>query len=684
MTHTYLLEIGLEEMPSRFILSSVEQLKDRMAKYLDEENIAYEAIQTFSTPRRLAIEVTGLSSEQPDRVEVLRGPSKKAGVDAEGNWSKAAQGFARSKGIDLDDLYLEDVKGTEYLFAKIEIKGKQIKDILLGAKDIVEAMNFPINMRWANYSFEYLRPVHWLVSLLDDEVIPFEVFNVEAGNSSRGHRFLGKETTIAHAKDYKQAMEAVSVLVDREERKQLIVSQLRDLENEHKWAIREDEALLNEVTDMVEYPTAFYGTFSEDFLKVPEQALVLSMKDHQRYFDVRDEDNQVLAYFVAIRNGDDAYIDNVRKGNEKVINARLADATFFYEEDLKVSIDDSLAKLDRMGFYEGMGSLRDKSHRVAKLARHFGEMVGLTDEQLNQVTRAATIAKFDLVTNMVNEFPELQGIMGEIYANEKGETKEVAQAIREQYMPLSSHGELPESELGTILSVAEKLDNLMMFFHSNVIPTGSNDPFALRRQAYGLIRILGEKGWAFPLNAMLTELSDVILPAEMEQKEALISFLLQRIQQLLSTQGYRYDVIESVLASKQDQVLALKETVEALHSHVEDEDFKDIIESLVRVSNLAKKADAETTAINEELFETDSEKNLAAVVEETMTKFNVQANKEEQYGLLKALHHPIDAFFEDNMVMADDEAVKNNRLTLLKSIDDLVLQFAGVNKLVIK
>lgn len=686
MTHTFLIEIGLEEMPSRFIQTSIEQFKTRMAAFLDNKKVPYEEIKVFSTPRRLALLVTGLAEKQEDQTDIIKGPSKKAGVDAEGNLTKAAQGFARSKQIDPDSLYVEEVNGVPYLFAKKETKGVLTKDMLPEVATLIEDMDFPISMHWADHSFKYIRPVHWIVALLDETVIPVTALGIESGRTTRGHRFLGKEVTLDKAVDYEETLKHEYVIADCAERKQTIQNQIEHLEKEQGWVVPENPSLLNEVTDMVEFPTTFFGTFNAAYLKVPEEALVTSMRDHQRYFDVRDASGEILPYFVAVRNGTADALDVVRKGNEKVLRARLADAVFFFEDDLTRSIDDSLAKLKRVTFYEGMGSLYDKSVRVQKIAELIGELVGLDTQQTHQVKRAAEIAKFDLVTNMVDEFPELQGIMGEIYAKEKGEDKAVAQAIREQYLPLSSKGSLPESTVGSVLAIAEKLDTLFMFFQAGVIPTGSNDPFALRRQAYGLVRIVLENDWTFPVQKIIKALSESILTIDSTYSEKLESFFISRLNQYFMEQGWRYDVIEAVLTSNQQDIFELEETAYVLQSHLSDSNFKLVMEALTRVLTLAEKASNELDkqAIDPALFETDSEKQLYENTMAALDKLEHTTHKETIYTTLSHLQEPIAAFFEDNMVMADDDAIRTNRLTLLKKIGLLVNRFADVRKLVIK
>ena len=686
MTHTFLLEIGLEEMPSRFIQSSINQLQKRMEDFLNNEKLTYGKIVGFSTPRRLALLVTELSEKQSDQTELIKGPSKKAGMDSEGNLTKAAQGFARSKQIHPEELYVEDVNGVPYLFAEKQTKGKYTADILSNVSNIIENMDFPISMHWANHSFKYIRPVHWVVALLDDQVIPVTALDVTSGRVTSGHRFLGEETEISEAQTYEETLKKQFVIVNRNARKQQITEQIKELQNQEGWHVPKNDSLLDEITDMVEFPTAFFGTFDSAFLKIPDSALVTTMRDHQRYFDVRDKEENILPFFVAVRNGNAESIDTVIKGNEKVLRARLADAVFFFEDDLKLSIEESIDKLKRVNFYEGMGSLYDKSVRVQKIALIIGHLIHLEKNKQSQVNRAAEIAKFDLVTNMVDEFPELQGVMGDIYARMMGEDSAVAQSIKEQYMPISSKGELPASTIGSVLSISEKLDNLFMFFQAGIIPTGSNDPFALRRQAFGIIRILLSEKWSFPINDIIENLSSSLLSIKEENAGKLKKFLLNRLNQYLIDEGCRYDVIEAVLHSNQQDVLTLHETALVLQSHLEDSNFKAVLESLTRVSNLAQKAEGEVfeASVNPELLETPSEKHLYEKMMVAVDKIKKTQSKDSVYEIMSALHEPIDAFFEQNMVMTDDENIRVNRLKLLKKINRLVSDFADVSKLVVK
>lgn len=695
MGHTLLLEIGLEEMPANVIPSSIDQLKKKTEQFLQENRLSFGTVSTFSTPRRLTVQVENVAEKQEDKSESVKGPAKKIAVAEDGSWSKAAQGFVRGQGMTVEDIEFKEIKGVEYVFVEKFTEGLPALEVLKGLQNVVTSMNFPISMRWADHTFRYIRPIHWMAAMLDEEIIPFSVLDVQSGNQVRGHRFLGSVATIPTASEYEKTVADEYVIADRNKRKQMIAEQIQHLAADKGWSVVPDEELLNEVTDMVEYPTAYYGSFDEEFLQVPAEVLVTSMKDHQRYFSVQNEQGELLPYFIFVRNGNENHIENVAKGNEKVLTARLADAVFFFEEDKKYTIEDFLAKLNQVTFHVKLGSMAEKTKRIQLIASTLGKMVGLSDEELNLVERAAGIAKFDLVTSMVDEFPELQGVMGEKYALMQGEKPVVAQAIREHYMPTSSEGELPASNIGAVLSIADKLDSVMMFFAADVIPSGSNDPYALRRQAYGIVRIILDKQWPFSLKQLLGQLKESLpYPNEdvkngFEERTADIRrFVKDRVRQVLQTKNIRHDVMEATLKSEQEDLCLLVETADVLEAHHEDEDFKPVIESLTRVLNLADKASEEWAGekpfIRDNLFETVSERELAEALAKARQRQSESQNIGEAYETLAKLHPFIDSFFDENMVMAENQDIRKNRLAMLSSLAELILSFASVDHLVIK
>lgn len=694
MAKDLLLEIGLEEMPAHVVTPSRIQLEEKVIKFLDEHHLDYETVQSFATPRRLAVKVTAIPEKQADVEEEVKGPAKKIALDAEGNWSKAAQGFVRGQGVTTEDIVFKELNGVEYVYVTKFTKGQSAKEVLTKLNDVITSLTFPVTMHWANYDFEYIRPIHWIVALLDDEVIPFKVLDVTTGQTSRGHRFLGDDVTFQHANEYEAKLKERFVVVQPNERKQMIVDQANALAAEKKWQLALDEELLEEVTNLVEYPTAFVGSFDEKYLSVPDEVLVTSMKEHQRYFEVRNDQGLLMPHFIAVRNGDNVHLENVIKGNEKVLIARLEDAEFFYNEDKKLTIEACVEKLKNVTFHEKIGSIYEKMQRVALIAQIIGRKVGLSEEELEDLKRASEIYKFDLVTNMVGEFPELQGIMGEKYALLQGEKPSVATAIREHYLPTSSEGELPETAIGAVLALADKLDSVFSFFSVGMIPTGSNDPYALRRQTYGVIRIIEDKGWTFPLVQLQTEVDEAV-NQDVEKYGVLLNegqaevveFVKARLRQLLMTKNVRHDIIDAVVSAEQADLSKLFASANILKSRFEDQDFKPSMEALTRVINLAKKGqellgDAEE-GIDPSLFENKAEKELYQAVNDLSEAFATRTIA-ENYEALVNLRPLIDAYFNETMVMVEDEKVKQNRLKQLMKIAKMALSIASLELLIVK
>ncbi|NSR37501.1 glycine--tRNA ligase subunit beta [Enterococcus faecalis] len=694
MAKDLLLEIGLEEMPAHVVTPSRIQLEEKVIKFLDEHHLDYETVQSFATPRRLAVKVTAIPEKQADVEEEVKGPAKKIALDAEGNWSKAAQGFVRGQGVTTEDIVFKELKGVEYVYVTKFTKGQSAKEVLTKLNDVITSLTFPVTMHWANYDFEYIRPIHWIVALLDDEVIPFNVLDVTTGQTSRGHRFLGDDVTFQHANEYEAKLKEQFVVVQPNERKQMIVDQANALAAEKNWQLALDEELLEEVTNLVEYPTAFVGTFDEKYLSVPDEVLVTSMKEHQRYFEVRNDQGLLMPHFIAVRNGDNVHLENVIKGNEKVLIARLEDAEFFYNEDKKLTIEACVEKLKNVTFHEKIGSIYEKMQRVALIAQIIGRKVGLSEEELEDLKRASEIYKFDLVTNMVGEFPELQGIMGEKYALLQGEKPAVATAIREHYLPTSSEGELPETAIGAVLALADKLDSVFSFFSVGMIPTGSNDPYALRRQTYGVIRIIEDKGWTFPLVQLQTEVDEAV-NQDVEKYGVLLNegqaevveFVKARLRQLLMTKNVRHDIIDAVVSAEQADLSNLFASANILKSRFEDQDFKPSMEALTRVINLAKKGqellgDTEE-GIDPSLFENKAEKELYQAVNDLSEAFATRTIA-ENYEALVNLRPLIDAYFNETMVMVEDEKVKQNRLKQLMQIAKMALSIASLDLLIVK
>ncbi|MEG0078934.1 glycine--tRNA ligase subunit beta [Enterococcus sp.] len=690
MAKDLLLEIGLEEMPAHVVTNSMQQLEQKVSEFLATEKLTFSSIKSFSTPRRLAVLVSEVAEKQADTEEEVKGPAKKIALDSEGNWSKAAEGFVRGQGLTTDAITFRELKGVEYVYVTKYAKGKPAIEVLTGLKNVITSLTFPVTMHWNKYDFEYIRPIHWIVALLGEEIVPFSILDVETGNTTRGHRFLGDDALLENAQEYEEKLNEQFVVADPLKRKAMIVNQINEIATKNDWQVTLDEDLLEEVNNLVEYPTAFVGNFEDRFLSVPEEVLVTSMKEHQRYFDVRNSAGLLLPHFISARNGNAVKLDNVVKGNEKVLTARLEDAEFFYKEDQKLTIDVCVEKLKQVTFHEKIGSIYEKMQRVAEIAKIVGETVGLSNEQLEDLARAAEIYKFDLVTNMVGEFPELQGVMGEKYALLQGEKPSVAQAIREHYLPISSEGDLPTSEIGAVLAIADKLDSLLSFFAVGMIPSGSNDPYALRRQTYGIVRIIENKHWAFPLVELQEKINEAI--SQDEQRYGLklnsgqtevVNFVKARLKQFLLTKNLRHDVIDAVINAEQTNLTAIFSSARILRQHLNDPDFKPTMEALTRVINLAKKAEVEDANVKPELFDNEAEKTLFDAVTDLENRFARQTMA-ENYDALTALRPLIENYFDQTMVMVDDEKVRRNRLSQLNKIAKMALAVASLDALITK
>ncbi|GEM03700.1 glycine--tRNA ligase beta subunit [Halolactibacillus miurensis] len=687
-TSNVLFEIGLEEMPARFLTDTEKQLSEKTAAWLDESRLAYEKMDTFITPRRFAVLIHNLESKQPDLHEEVRGPKLQIAKDQAGDWSKAAIGFCKGQGKTVEDIVVKTVDGHEYIFVEKYTEGQLATAILPDFKDVVLSLNFPKNMRWGDRSLRFIRPIKWILALNDTDVIPFEIEEVVSSNDTRGHRFLGHTITISDALSYQAALKDEYVIASTTERQAMIVEQIKALETAQDFVVPIDEDLLEEVTHLVEYPTVFYGEFSKDFLDVPEEALITSMKEHQRYFPVRQTDHTLLPYFIAVRNGNDDHIDTVKRGNEKVLNARLKDAVFFYEEDQKQSIEANNDKLTRMVFQEKLGTLHDKVERVTAISQSVAIALQFDQAVVKDVHRAAHISKFDLVTQMVNEFTNLQGVMGEKYARLKGESEAVSVALNEQYMPRHAHDALPVSTVGQILSVADKMDTIVGCIAVGLMPTGSQDPYALRRQAMGVVQILERFGWSLSFEDLLDlivshyETTAIAVNDYDVVKHNVTDFFRARVSYIAKERGVERDIIEAVTSLGLGQLHQLFIKANLLEDSRKDEAFKETEEALVRSLNLAKKAT--TTEVEAHLFDNESETALYQTLLEVRASFEARIKEEaykEALEELEALTPAINRFFDETMVMVDNDKVKNNRLALLNQVKQLVDQLGDFTQI---
>jgi glycyl-tRNA synthetase beta chain len=685
-----LLEIGLEEMPARFITDSINQLASKVEKWLESNDIGFEEITLYSTPRRLALLVLNVDERQEDSEEEAKGPAKKIAISESGEWSKAAIGFTRGQGLSVEDIYFKEINGVEYAHVKKFIKGQETIELLAELKAIISGLTFPKNMRWADLELRYVRPIKWLVAMFGNEIIPFEIAGAQTGNTTRGHRFLGEgEIVLSNPKEYEEALLGQYVVADAQKRKDAIISQLEKIEEENGWAVPVDEDLLEEVNNLVEYPTALYGRFEDEFLEIPSEVLITSMKEHQRYFPVKSKNGDLLPHFITVRNGDHLHIEKVARGNEKVLRARLADAAFFYKEDQRMQIDAALEKLKNVVYHEEIGTIAEKSERVRKLVGLIAGRMEFSPEVLKNADRAAQISKFDLVSQMVYEFPELQGIMGEKYALQKGENPEVAAAINEHYMPRNAEDSIPGSPAGALVAIADKLDTIVAFFSLGIIPSGSQDPYALRRQATGIVQTLIEKKWNISLENLvglslnLVSEAGIIKRNDEEVYHDLIQFFKLRVKHLLQERGIRYDLIDAVLGGEIGTVSELIEKATTLQDASRNEGFKESIEALSRVLNIASKKDV-LGDIDPERFETQYEQKLYEKYLELGKKAEDGMDAASYYQLLVDIKPEINDYFEHTMVMADQAEVRENRLNQMAALAVLIMKLAKVNDIVVK
>ena len=667
MAKDLLFEIGAEEIPAGFMPNILGQLKQLAETKLNDAHLPFESIATYGTPRRLALIVKGLGDTSAEISERHKGPSVSIAYDADGNPTKAAIGFARGKGLDVADLVVED----GYIYAETKTAGVPAKDIVTDMlPQLITGLNFPKSMHWGNLDAKFVRPVRWLVALLDEEVIPVEFATVKSGNVTRGHRFLGAdEITIKNAASYVDTLKENFVMVDQDARRELISKQLHDIAASKNASIVWDDDLLEEINYLVEWPTALCGGFEESYLALPDAAIITPMKDHQRYFPLVDQDGKLLPMFLTVRNGSDHSIEVVQAGNERVLRARLDDAKFFFNEDRKKPLIDRKDGLTKIVFQEGLGNLADKTERLLTLGRVFSEECELHEDARVVLERATELAKTDLTTGMVTEFTELQGVMGKEYALLDGESPEVAEAIFEQYLPRFAGDVLPQTEAGKVLSIIDKIDNIVATFSRGLIPTGSQDPYALRRQTIGILNILLNSEWNISLRPIIVESMNLLnVPAD-KQDELLgqvEEFITLRLKNIFLDREVPHHVIDLLLSNNELSVADAEGLVKALLANRIDENVE-LVQAFTRMYNLVK--DVTYTGVDESLLKEEAERALYEMATKA-SEASIDAWDKNDYDAVVAvpatLVPAINKFFEDVMVMDKDEAIKANRLQLVR------------------
>lgn len=688
MNNYLLLEIGVEELPSRFGQTTLDQIENNLSKLLKEERINFDNIEKYATPRRLTFVIKNLADKATDLEEEVKGPAKKIAVDADGNFTKPALGFMKSKGLDPENVYFKQLGNAEYLFGTIKQEGKHTSEVLKNiVPEAIKNVTFPKAMRWGGKNMRFARPIRWMVALLNNEVLDIDLEGIKSSNITRGHRFLGeKEFEVNSVEEYFEKLDKNFVVLDQHKRKEMIRDQAVEVAKSLGGEVELDEDLLEEITFLVEYPTAFYGEFDEEYVKLPKEVVTTPMKEHQRYFPVL-KDGKLLPNFIAVRNGDSNRIDLVKAGNEKVLRARLADALFFYHEDTKKPLESFVDKLQTVVFQAKLGTVYDKTLRIEKLSQVILNELNMTESKENTL-RAAKLCKADLVTNMVFEFTELQGIMGRDYAQVSGENEEVCQGIFEHYLPRFAGDILPETNTGIALSIADKLDSIAGFFAIGIKPSGSQDPYALRRQALGILSILLDRKLSVNLNNLINAALDNYSNLEFNKEEVasqIVEFFVERVKNLFKDLGIRYDVIDAVLNNNLDDISDIHTRALELNRWLQKDELVEMLTAFNRVATLAEKAT--TDIVKEDLLKEDAEIKLYNGFKEI--KSNVESllldkKYNEALDAFATLRPLVDNLFDNVMVMDKDEAIKENRLGLLKQIYSTMLTICDLSKIVYK
>lgn len=684
--HNYLLEIGVEEIPSDYVKSTKAQLRDKFEKLLSENKLSYEEIQIESTPRRFMVLLKNVAEAAQAEVVSVRGPSVKIAYDSDNNPSKALLGFLKGQKAELSDVIIKEQKGEDYIFVEKKEESKSLEDILKeNVYELIKSISFPRSMRWGGKSIRWARPIRWFVSLLDDKILFFDAEGIEVGNITKGHRTLGSDKiVIDKISDYEAKLKENYVILRGKDRRDIIVKGLNSLASQVGGEYMKDEDLLDEVVNIVEYPTVLVGEIDPAYLELPREVITTPMKDHQRYFPILDDKKKLLPYFCLVRNGDDYESQNVIDGNKKVLVARLEDAKFFYDLDVEDSLESYVKDLDSLVFFEGLGNMGQKTKRLVDLVGRYQKELSLGDDIAEDAKRAAYLSKADLVTRMVVEFTELQGTMGAIYALKSGENQRVSTAIREQYLPKNQNSETPKSVAGILLAIADKMDSIVGLYAIENYVTGSRDPFGLRRAALGIINIILENGIDVDIKKLIAEALLVYTETNAlafdydKTMDQTLSFIKDRLKNKLLDDGYRYDIVNSVINTDFTNILRMSEKVKAISEFIDEND--DSLSYLIRINNLTKESEA--TEIREDLLETDLER-----------KFYEEISRLEDFGLASSADYKKELeniqatslvgndYLDNTMINVDNEEVKNNRLAMLNSLKrrmDLIFDISEI------
>lgn len=685
--HNYLLEIGVEEIPSDYVKNTKIQLRDKFKNLLEENKLSYQEIEIESTPRRFMVLLNNVVENDQAETITVRGPSVKIAFDEDKNPTRALEGFLKGQKASLDDVIIKEQKGEDYIFIEKKEESKSLEEVLReNVYEIVKSISFPRSMRWGGKSIRWARPIRWFVSLLDDKILDFDAEGIAVGNITKGHRSLGSDNiVIEKISDYEEKLKENYVILRGKDRRDIILKGLNSLSNQVGGEYMKDEKLLDEVVNIVEYPTVLVGEIDNEYLELPREVITTPMKDHQRYFPILDDQAKLLPYFCLVRNGDDYESQNVIEGNKKVLVARLEDAKFFYQLDTEKKLEDYVADLENLVFFEGLGNMDQKRQRLVELAQRYQEELNLADDIREDAIRAAHLAKADLVTKMVVEFTELQGTMGYIYALNSGENQRVATAIKEQYLPKNQNSETPKSMVGILLSIADKMDSIVGLYAIENYVTGSRDPFGLRRAALGIINIILENCIDVDLKKLISEALLVYTEKNAlafdydKTVEECLSFIKDRLKNKLLDDGYRYDIVNSVINTDFTNILKMSEKVKAISEFIEEND--DSLSYLIRINNLAK--DTEAKEVREDLLETDLERDFyKEIINLEEVGLANCADYKKELENIQATSSIGNDYLDNTMINVENEEVKNNRLAMLNSLKERMERIFDIAEIV--
>ncbi|MDU2559078.1 MAG: glycine--tRNA ligase subunit beta [Anaerococcus prevotii] len=683
----YLLEIGVEEIPSDYVKNTKRQLEDKFKKLIEENKLTCESISVESTPRRFAILLSNVEADLTEKTVSVKGPSVKIAYDEGGEPKKPLLGFLRGQGADISDVVIREFKGEDYIYVEKKEKSKSVAEVLReNVYELVKSISFQRSMRWAGKSIRWARPIRRFVSLLDDEVLDFDAEGISVGRVTKGHRTLGSNhIEIDKIENYEKLLKENFVILKYKDRKDIILRGLNRLSSEVGGEYMKDEVLLDEVINIVEYPTVLIGGIDKKYLEIPKEVITTPMKDHQRYFPVLDENKNLLPYFLVVRNGDEEFKENVVEGNKKVLVARLEDAKFFYDIDMKKPLEAYVDDLENLAFFEGLGNMKLKTERLTDLTERYRQALAIGEDMAHPIGRAAYLSKADLVTKMVVEFTELQGTMGRIYASKSGEEERVATAIEEAYMPRSSGSALPKTITGIVLSIADKMDTIVGLYAIEKYVTGSQDPFGLRRACLGIINIFLENSIDIDLRRLVndallvyTEKNELSFDYDTAMDKVL-DFFKDRLKNKLIDDGVSYDTVNSVINTDELNIIKIVKKAKSIDSFLEDNE--DQVSYFTRIVNLSDyRVDTE---VKEDLFENDLERSFYEKITE-LGDFSPSAEADflGELNKIKETSEIGNTYLDNTMINVEDEEVKNNRIAMLNKLARRIEQILDIKEIV--